>query len=98
MPHSDFESGSALLHHAADIISGEKRAEHGDVYTTYAPVARMWSAYLNIPVTVTDVIQLMVLLKVGRGKANPDVVDNVLDQAGYTGLLHDARKRLFNEL
>jgi hypothetical protein len=84
----DYVTGSNMLEAAAKLISGNKRREHGDAAVAYAHVARLWSGYLNCPVTPADVVKLMALLKIGRSMAT-DNPDNLLDAAGYIGLAQD---------
>lgn len=70
---------------AAGLVSGDRKAKHGDMVGTHANIARLWSAYLEVPIEAGDVALMMVLLKVARtmgGEHNPD---DYIDMAGYAG-------------
>ena len=73
----------------------ERGAELGDVNDTYQLVADLWFAYIaaleeGAPLTVRDVMRMMVLFKIGRDMAAPSKVDHAVDVAGYAALFPEA--------
>lgn len=77
---------SDILDEAARLVLIDRAHEHGDARQNYEAVAGMWSAYLGVPVSVADVMAMMVLLKMGRARHNPTGRDNWVDAAGYAAL------------
>lgn len=82
-----------LLEQAAHLVGEDRRHRYGDAGQVYEPVARLWSAYLETPVTAADVMALMALLKLGRHLGGNKTSDNYIDAAGYCALLGDLATR-----
>jgi len=49
-------------------------------------IAKLWSAYLNFPVTSNQVPMLMALLKISRSVESPELQDNYTDALAYIGI------------
>jgi hypothetical protein len=75
-----------ILKIANQYITKDRQQTHGEAEHNFDNIARLWSAYLNHPITPQDVAILMVLLKVVRFKGNPTHVDNAIDMCGYSAL------------
>ena len=75
-----------ILRTANEYITKDRASTHGEAENNFTNISRLWSAYLNHPVTPQDVAILMVLLKVVRFKGNPSHVDNAIDMCGYSAL------------
>jgi len=75
-----------ILDTAKNIINGQRQKDYGDPTTNFADIARLWSAYLNIPLTSKDVCNLMVLLKLCRAKNGQFSKDTFIDIAGYSAI------------
>lgn len=81
-----------VLVDAAGIISTDRNATHGNPEDCFANIARLWSAYLDKPVSPEDVCHLMSLLKIARTQTNPAfVMDNYVDSVGYQGIAGELR-------
>jgi len=83
------ERAAKLLQEAAELINGERARNYGEPQQSFENIAKHWSAYLGIEITVYDVGMLMILLKVsrgGRGQGDRKHRDNFVDIAGYAGL------------
>lgn len=74
-----------VLTEAAEVINGDREQEYGDARENFARIAGMWSAYLGIEVTAHDVANLMITLKVARGRRGYHR-DSYVDIPGYARL------------
>lgn len=83
MPENDPPS---VLAEAHALIYGERQASYGDPRTTLDRTARLWSVVLGMTVTAEQVCMCLVQLKVSR-HVNKPKRDNLVDIAGYVGLL-----------
>jgi Domain of unknown function (DUF6378) len=70
----------------------EQRAEHyGSGHENLLRIADLWSAYLGVPITASEVCWMMVMLKASRAKVNAEHLDNYLDAHGYLDLAERLR-------
>lgn len=87
---------------AADLVGGDRAADHGDALTNYQSVAAIWNGYLLArmvtdkprALSAEDAANMMELLKIARrlsGRAN---VDDYIDGAGYAALAGEIRFRM----
>jgi len=83
-----------ILRTANEFVSKDRQQTHGQAEDNFANISRLWSAYLNHPITPQDVAILMVLLKVVRFKGNPSHIDNAIDMCGYSALAGEIGQRL----
>jgi hypothetical protein len=68
-------------------VTAERNSTHGSAEEQFSHCANLWSSYLGINISPTDVCQLMALLKMSRSKiGNPNVTDHYVDQCGYAAL------------
>lgn len=72
-----------VLDMAAKCVLGNREQDHGKPEDSFGMVAKLWSDYLGIEVTPTDVTALMILLKLTRIKKGGGSGDNFVDIAGY---------------
>tara|TARA_Y100000310_G_scaffold314772_1_gene364493 strand:- start:142 stop:405 length:264 start_codon:yes stop_codon:yes gene_type:complete len=78
---------SDILGDAAQAIK-DRDSRHGDSYLTHQRIADLWSAYLGRCLSPTDVVRMMILLKVARSQeGNEADPDHATDMAGYAALL-----------
>ena len=75
-----------ILETANEYICNDRQQTHGQAENNFANIGRLWSAYLDHPITPQDVAILMTLLKIARYKHSPSHVDNAIDMCGYAAL------------
>ena len=76
-------SRASILAAARDAVLRDRAATHGDVESSFAHLAAVWSARLGLTVTPAQVALMLVDLKVTRAWGNPSHGDNWVDIAGY---------------
>ena len=82
-----------VLDAAATRLTEEKAKTSGPHEATFLMIARLWAAYLKVPVSPRDVAVMMVMLKASRVKCAPyPSDDNFVDMAGYAGLAADLQE------
>ena len=74
---------SDILSTAAEYVTKDRAATHGNVEDNFNRIAGLWSQYLNEEIGTADVAAMMILLKVARIQSNPCHDDNWIDIAGY---------------
>jgi len=67
-------------------LLAERGKDYGDFRENWVRIAELWSAYTGHKISPHDAVQMMVLLKISRSKANPRKQDNYDDAKGYTDL------------
>ncbi len=74
-----------ILDAAEKIVTGERQQTYGQPEDNFETIAKMWEAYLGVPISGTDVSMMMVLLKVARvsGSTDRTSLDNFVDICGY---------------
>lgn len=72
-----------ILSTAAEYVTKDRAATHGDAERNFGLIAAYWSAHLDHPITAVDVAAMMTLLKLARIKSNAVNPDNWIDLAGY---------------
>ena len=77
-----------LLTAAADLVSGDRADQHGDMLLNHENIATMWNAYLVIRqpgchLMPDDVAIMMALMKVARTQSGADNDDDLVDGAAY---------------
>ena len=72
-----------LLTKAHTLVSGDREKDYGDKVKNHNNIAKLWSAYLDTPVTAHDVAILMTLLKVARTKLGQVSEDTYIDMSAY---------------
>ena len=55
-----------ILNKAEKMINGPRAKDYGDAYENHARIAQLWSILLDTPVTVPQVYQCMVAIKLAR--------------------------------
>lgn len=81
---------TSILARAADLVGGDRRAQHGDAAALHATIARLWNVYLcarpGRMIEAHDVAMMMALLKVARTTTGAHNEDNYVDGAGYIAI------------
>ena len=75
-----------ILKEAKTKINGARAKDYGDAYENHARIAQLWSVLLDTPVTVPQVYQCMVAIKLARLSATPEQEDSWVDICGYGAL------------
>ena len=75
-----------VLKKAKTIINGARAKEYGDAHENHARIAQMWSVLLDKPVTIQQVYQCMVAVKLARLVVTPNHEDSWIDICGYGAL------------
>lgn len=72
-----------ILSMAEAAINGERDEQYGKPEENFGLIAKLWSYYLNEPITPADVANMMIMLKVARLRRSPGNLDSWVDIAGY---------------
>ena len=72
-----------FLSEAIRLSGTDRQKDYGDKVENHSNIAKLWSAYLDIPVTAHDVAILMSLLKVARTKLGAVSKDTYVDMSAY---------------
>lgn len=72
-----------VLLEAGEAVSGPRQEAYGNPRYNLDRIAGMWSIILGIDVTVQQVVQCMVALKLARLVNDPNHRDSWVDIAGY---------------
>ena len=72
-----------ILEAAQRCVCGNREQDYGTPERNFQRIAEMWTAYLNSPVTATDVAAMMALMKIARIASGHAKEDNWIDLAGY---------------
>ena len=75
-----------FLSHAIELVGGDRQKDYGDKVDNHNNIAKLWAAYLDIPVTAHDVAILMSLLKVARTKLGAVSKDTYVDMSAYSAI------------
>ena len=74
------------LRTALKLLSGKREHEYGNKKENHENISRLWSAYLDHPISAHDVSILMLLLKVARAKFGNPSSDTYIDMVGYSAI------------
>lgn len=74
---------AAVLDVARQAVTQDRAATHGELESSFAFIAAIWSVRLGVEVTPAQVAILMIDLKTVRAWGNPGYGDNWVDIAGY---------------
>lgn len=75
-----------VLRKTESLVNGPRAKEYGDAHENHARIAQMWSVLLDKPVTIQQVYQCMVAVKLARLVVTPDHEDSWVDICGYGAL------------
>lgn len=95
---ADPTSRQGVLDQAAQCITVDRAATHGDAEDSFGAIAELWQWWLENrtpdgPIEASDVAMMMSLFKVGRTAGNPSHSDNYVDMLGYTALMAEMNLR-----
>jgi len=72
-----------ILAAAAQAVSHDRNATHGEPEDSFGLIAAYWTAHLDQSISRADVAVMMNLLKLARIKTSPEHADHWIDIAGY---------------
>ena len=75
-----------VLRKTESLVNGPRAKEYGDAHENPARIAQMWSVLLDKPVTIQQVYQCMVAVKLARLVVTPNHEDSWIDICGYGAL------------
>ena len=75
-----------ILLKAESLVNGPRAKEYGDAHENHARIARMWTELLDTDVSVEQVYQCMIAVKLCRLIETPEHEDSWVDICGYGAL------------
>lgn len=72
-----------ILDAAEQCVCGQREQDYGSPEDNFKRIADLWSAYMGVDFTATNVSVMMALLKIARIASNPLHMDNWVDGCGY---------------
>ena len=75
-----------ILAKAESMINGPRAKDYGDAYENHKRIAEIWSVILGKQITVSQVYQCMIGVKLSRLIETPDHTDSWVDICGYSSL------------
>jgi hypothetical protein len=73
-----------ILDLANECVCGDRNLQYGEPEDNFNAIAKMWSAFLDIPISAPQVAAMMILLKTARIKSSEGRdKDSWIDVAGY---------------
>ena len=76
-----------ILQRAEQMVNGPRARDCGDAYNNHERIAKMWTVLLNKEITVPQVYQCMIAVKLSRLIETPEHEDSAIDICGYGALM-----------
>ena len=76
-----------ILQKAEQMINGPRARDYGDAYNNHERIAKMWTVLLDKELTVPQVYQCMIAVKLSRLIETPEHEDSAIDICGYGALM-----------
>jgi hypothetical protein len=86
-----------FLRDAMMLVEGDRALEYGDKVINHGNIAKLWSAYLDHPITGHEVAVMMCLLKIARTKIGKRTRDTYVDGAAYMAIAGEIQEKLNGE-
>ena len=86
-----------FLRDAMMLVEGDRASEYGDKIINHGNIAKLWSAYLDHPLTGHEVAVMMCLLKIARTKVGKRTRDTYVDAAAYMSIAGEIQEKLNGE-
>ena len=86
-----------FLRDAGTLVEGDRALEYGDKVINHNNIAKLWSAYLDQPLTGHEVGVMMCLLKIARTKIGKRTRDTYVDGAAYMAIAGEIQEKLNGE-
>ena len=81
---------SDILNKAKELVCGDRAKDYGDAYLNHKRIADLWSVILEKEISVSQVYQCMIAVKLGRLIHSPNHEDSAIDICGYGALLGES--------
>jgi hypothetical protein len=72
-----------ILEAAKGCVTGQRPEDYGSPEDSFGMIGKLWTAYLEHPVSSMDAAVMMGLLKIARIQGNRSTQDSFVDLAGY---------------
>ena len=73
-----------ILDLANECVCGDRNLQYGEPEDNFSDIAKLWSAFLDIPISAPQVAAMMILLKTARIKSSEGRdKDSWIDVVGY---------------
>ena len=82
-----------FLEKANELVEGERNRDYGDKVINHGNIAKLWSAYLDVPITGHDVAICMTLLKIARAKFGDPKPDTYIDASAYMSIAGECKEK-----
>ena len=76
-----------ILQKAEQMVNGPRARDYGDAYNNHERIAKIWTVLLNKEITVPQVYQCMIAVKLSRLIETPEHEDSAIDICGYGALM-----------
>ena len=88
-----------VLHEAANLVTCERHADHGEMSECFDKIASVWNGILlaagkspRVALDAHDVATLMEGMKIARRYSGRFHPDDYIDSAGYAGCAYEVRR------
>ena len=89
----NMEKTKEFLSEATRLVGTDREKDYGDKVENHKNIARLWSAYLEIPIEAHDVAIMMALLKIARTKLGAVSKDTYIDMSAYSAIAGEIKFR-----
>ena len=87
------EKTKEFLSEAIRLVGTDREKDYGDKVENHKNIARLWSAYLEVPIEAHDVAIMMALLKIARTKLGAVSKDTYIDMSAYGAIAGEIKFR-----
>ena len=89
----NMEKTKEFLSEATRLVGMDREKDYGDKVENHKNIARLWSAYLEVPIEAHDVAIMMALLKIARTKLGAVSKDTYIDMSAYSAIAGEIKFR-----
>ena len=89
----NMEKTKEFLSEATRLVGMDREKDYGDKVENHKNIARLWSAYLEVPIEAHNVAIMMALLKIARTKLGAVSKDTYIDMSAYSAIAGEIKFR-----
>jgi len=89
----NMEKTKEFLSEATRLVGVDREKDYGDKVENHKNIARLWSAYLEVPIEAHNVAIMMALLKIARTKLGAVSKDTYIDMSAYSAIAGEIKFR-----